>query len=381
MFIELNEYGASPPPDNLLPTVMRDTNIFGINASYQVQQRIPDFRRYEIKDHLGNVRTVIADYKNPESTTGTMLLWKYKADVKNISNMYPYGKSYGTNAIYNAAEDYRYGFNGMEKEKNMDASGDITDFGARFLDSEFPIFGKPDPLEIILPNESPYLVLGANPINHVDPDGNFKRPIHEIITENAFNNSYLGEAWGNLFKSSVKYGASFYADIIGGASNWHFDGKENYSEVISVWKDLSIEVRNIVSDLDILNKEFGGRDAIRFGKAIHTVQDFYSHSNYVELYIKYYKVLNGESPKSVPIFDVNNGGSIDEKFKQILKDELRTGDFHLIDNEVFNPFFSDRIKQPTSHNKMNKDNADTEAGKLAKDTATEHTKQIINTIK
>jgi hypothetical protein len=25
-------------------------------------------------------------------------------------------KSYGTNAIYNAAEDYRYGFNGMEKE-------------------------------------------------------------------------------------------------------------------------------------------------------------------------------------------------------------------------------------------------------------------------
>jgi len=58
--------------------------------SYQTQQRIPDFRRYEIlvlseievKDHLGNVRTVIADYKN-------------------ISNMYPYGKSYGTNAIYN----------------------------------------------------------------------------------------------------------------------------------------------------------------------------------------------------------------------------------------------------------------------------------------
>jgi hypothetical protein len=37
--------------------------------------------------------------------------------VKNISNMYPYGKSYGTNAIYNAADDYRYGFNGMEKER------------------------------------------------------------------------------------------------------------------------------------------------------------------------------------------------------------------------------------------------------------------------
>jgi hypothetical protein len=39
--------------------------------SYQTQQRIPDFRRYEIlvlsevevKDHLGNVRTVISEIK------------------------------------------------------------------------------------------------------------------------------------------------------------------------------------------------------------------------------------------------------------------------------------------------------------------------------
>ena len=96
---------------------MWKSNITGIDASYQEQQRIPDFRRYEIKDHLGNVRTVIADYKNPESTVPPIAAWKYKADVKNISNMYPYGKSYGTNAIYNATDDYRYGFNGMEKER------------------------------------------------------------------------------------------------------------------------------------------------------------------------------------------------------------------------------------------------------------------------
>ena len=59
---------------------------------------------------------MIADYKNPECTTGAMSFWKYLTDIKNISNMCPYGKSYGTNAIYNAVDDYRYGFNGMEKE-------------------------------------------------------------------------------------------------------------------------------------------------------------------------------------------------------------------------------------------------------------------------
>ena len=98
---------------------MRDTNLLNsVNGSYRVQQRTPDFRRYEIKDHLGNVRTVIADYKNPDPTytSSPIQFWKYLADVKNISNIYPYGKSYGTNAIYNASEDYRYGFNGMEKE-------------------------------------------------------------------------------------------------------------------------------------------------------------------------------------------------------------------------------------------------------------------------
>lgn len=107
------------PPDSIeIPSAMWKSNIDGISAKYQTQQRIPDFRRYEVKDHLGNVRTVISDVKNPDPTytSSPIQFWRYFADVKNISNMYPYGKSYGTNAIYNASEDYRYGFNGMEKE-------------------------------------------------------------------------------------------------------------------------------------------------------------------------------------------------------------------------------------------------------------------------
>ncbi|MER3329066.1 MAG: hypothetical protein RIF34_05755, partial [Candidatus Kapaibacterium sp.] len=71
---------------------MRDTLLMnGVGGTYQTQQRIPDFRRYEIKDHLGNVRTVISDVKDPVPTytSGSMNFWKYFADIKNISNMYP----------------------------------------------------------------------------------------------------------------------------------------------------------------------------------------------------------------------------------------------------------------------------------------------------
>ena len=114
---------------------------------------------------------MIADYKNPDpaTTASSIQFWKYKADVKNISNMYPYGKSYGINAIYNASDDYRYGFNGMEKEKNIGQG--FSDFGARMYDSEFPSFGSPDPHDFNYPGKSPYQPLNSNPIIYLDPDG------------------------------------------------------------------------------------------------------------------------------------------------------------------------------------------------------------------
>jgi RHS repeat-associated protein len=181
----LKDYGASPPPIARIPTAMRDTLLMnGVGGTYQTQQRIPDFRRYEIKDHLGNVRTVISDVKNPDPTytSSPIQFWKYLADVKNISNIYPYGKLYGTNAIYNASEDYRYGFNGMEKEKNIDASGDITDFGARVFDANFPMFLSRDPLERKFVSYSSYSYVVNNPIYFVDIDGREPIPFYRKFT-------------------------------------------------------------------------------------------------------------------------------------------------------------------------------------------------------
>ena len=167
----LNDYGASPPPDFKVPTAMRDTNISGLIASYQVQHRVPGFRRYEIKDHLGNVRTVISDIKNPYTTSGSITNWTYLADVRNISNMYPYGKSYPAAATYSSDDDYSYGFNGMEKEKSFDGEGDVADFGARIFDANYPVFLSIDPLAYELPNQSPYVISANNPVFFIDENG------------------------------------------------------------------------------------------------------------------------------------------------------------------------------------------------------------------
>jgi len=122
----------------------------------------------------------------------------------------------------------------------------------------------------------------------------------------------------------------------------------------------------------------GGDDAVLFGRMIHTAQDFYSHSNYVELYIEYFKGANdGAMPTSVPIYD---DGILNKDFNTLLNSKLRTGDFDVIDNEFTNPN-GKKAQAPTSHNKINKDKADTPTGKLAEQVATDHTTKILKQVK
>ena len=201
------------------------------------------------------------------------------------------------------------------------------------------------------------------------------------ILRDAFNSSGLNKGWGNSFMNDVLLGISIEADILGVASDYHFDGRKDYINVQMTWFDLNAEIENKINDLGSFNRKLGGDDAVLFGRLIHTVQDFYSHSNYVNLYIDYYKKGHmGDMPDSVPIYDSKKGGTNDSDFNVILQKNLRTGDFDTIDNEFTNKN-GNKANEPTSHNKMNKDKANTAAGRLAKKVATEHTKQILEQVK
>lgn len=64
-------------------------------------------RKYELKDHLGNVRVVASDRKNTDAT----------AEILSYSNNYPFGMNMpGLNW---QSSSYRYGFNGKEQDKNF----------------------------------------------------------------------------------------------------------------------------------------------------------------------------------------------------------------------------------------------------------------------
>jgi RHS repeat-associated protein len=67
--------------------------------------------------------------------------------------------------------DYRFGFNGMEKENEIMGDGNNYDYGARIYNSRLGKWLSVDPLQNIYPFLSPYCYVANSPISLTDPDG------------------------------------------------------------------------------------------------------------------------------------------------------------------------------------------------------------------
>lgn len=87
-----------------------------------------------------------------------------------------------------------------------------------------------------------------------------------------------------------------------------------------------------------------------YGRLLHTIQDFYSHSNWVELYAPTVR-----SPDEIPLLD----GDIQDLIptpRGPHNEQIRSGIFKSNINDIFS-------KDPRSHRRMNKDSESSEAGK------------------
>jgi RHS repeat-associated protein len=313
---------------------------------------------------------VVFFYHPDHLSTATLITDSHANSYQFFLNL-PFGEEMASQHSLTADFDTRYKFNGKE----LDTETDWYYYGARYYDPSVSRWLSVDPLASEFPNESPYVYAGNSPIVYVDPDGRFKISIHKRILMNAFKASGISTGFLGMFQADAKLGVSVEADILGFASDYHFDGRQNFKEVQSTWSSLNNSISSKIDDLGSFNRKYGGDDAVIFGRMLHTVQDFYSHSNYVELYVDYYKSINdGVMPTSIPIYD--DGIKI-EGFNNILEGNLRTGDFDIVDNEITNPN-GKKAQESTSHNKMNKDKADTPLGKLAEKVATKHTTVILN---
>ncbi|PKV51936.1 YD repeat-containing protein [Aquimarina sp. MAR_2010_214] len=121
-------------------------------------------KRYELSNHLGNVLSVVSDRKSA-ITTGN--LTTFTPDVLTFSDYYPFGMLL-PNRHGNSA-DYRYGYQGSEKDDELKGEGNSYTTHFRQYDPRVARWLSIDP--VTFPNESPYTSMKNNPILFNDVKG------------------------------------------------------------------------------------------------------------------------------------------------------------------------------------------------------------------
>jgi RHS repeat-associated protein len=123
----------------------------------------------ELSNHLGNVLSVISDKVVPHPSGSTVAY--YKADILQAQDFSPFGVTLkGRNLKKTGlADEFRFGFNGMEADDEMKGDGNSYDFGARMLDTKLGRWFSVDPLHQF--EGSQYMVSANSPIFTKDIDG------------------------------------------------------------------------------------------------------------------------------------------------------------------------------------------------------------------
>jgi RHS repeat-associated protein len=109
----------------------------------------------------------------------------FKPDVVGYSDYYPFGML--VPGRHENTPDYRYGFNGMEKDNEFKGDGNSYTTEFRQYDPRIGRWLSADPKEFIMPFQTPYNAFDNRPIITVDPRGDcpscFSGMVAGIITE------------------------------------------------------------------------------------------------------------------------------------------------------------------------------------------------------
>jgi RHS repeat-associated protein len=117
--------------------------------------------RYELINHLGNVMAVITDKVTADSTPM----------IASLSDYYPYGMTQPGRSYSRPGDDYRFGYSGHEKEKDLSDGVYITEY--RLYDARLGRWSSVDKMATKSAGVSPYLYCDGTPMMMVDPDGKF----------------------------------------------------------------------------------------------------------------------------------------------------------------------------------------------------------------
>ena len=237
--------------------------------------------------------------------------------------------------------------------KERDRETGFSYFGARYYDSDLSgLFLSVDPMANKYPNISPYAYCAWNPMKLVDPNGEFGVPTHKRLVKNALKNH---TALSKSQQKQIVKATGWYSDLKNGDQPIHMDNHNPNSPFDKGVGNIESVFSSAIKKYRENIKNGNYRDA---GVNLHTIADFYSHSNYVEICQEYF----GDAIKSVtdiPLYSEVYGNR--EKYAGLiekLETELKTGAYNY-DNVLEDLFTHDG----NSHRYMNHDSPRSKMGK------------------
>ncbi|WKZ78878.1 MAG: RHS repeat-associated core domain-containing protein [Candidatus Kapaibacterium sp.] len=132
----------------------------------RVSSRTLGTKRYELTDHLGNVRATVTDVVIDHG--GDL-----DAELSTRTDYYPFGMIMGGRNT-SAGDVHRYGFNGKENDNEVKGEGVQQDYGFRIYDARVARFLSVDPLSEEFSWNSTYSFAENDVIRAVDIDGREK---------------------------------------------------------------------------------------------------------------------------------------------------------------------------------------------------------------
>ncbi len=127
-------------------------------------------RNYELSNHLGNVQVVISD-KRISVCDNELQTERFEADILMATDYYPFGMAIPELQWYTGSDssNYRYGFNGQEKDNEVAGVGNSMTAEFWQYDSRLGRRFNRDPKPNALTSE--YACFANNPIWYSDPLG------------------------------------------------------------------------------------------------------------------------------------------------------------------------------------------------------------------
>ncbi len=167
----------------------------------------------------------------------------------NINVLYNSTQASNPSLFSNRTTQYSYGFNGKEKDDEINGAGNEYDFGARIFDSRLGRFLSIDPRVDEFPFQTPYCFASNNPIRMIDVEGEGTGDPMRLI----FWGGAMKDGDNGSFKAASKNVAADY----GGVPK---DNIMRITSAVQIVTKINAQKNNSVQSVDIFTH--GGTNAL-----------------------------------------------------------------------------------------------------------------------